>query len=69
MPSVHKVASAPNLKSSQHAQSDHVYDGGNYEDPDCDHQDFGEVETRKITMRPLAKVAKMFGVPFPTQSV
>ena len=28
------------------AQSDHVYDGGNCEDTDCQHQDFGEVETR-----------------------
>ena len=28
------------------ARSDHVYDGGNYEDTDCQHQDFGEVETR-----------------------
>jgi len=28
------------------ANSDHVYDGGNYEDTACQHQDFGEVEAR-----------------------
>jgi hypothetical protein len=28
------------------ANSDHVYDRGNYEDTACQHQDFSEVEAR-----------------------
>jgi hypothetical protein len=43
-PAQSKRAHALGFARRSRANSDHVYDGGNYEDTACQHQDFGEVE-------------------------